>query len=140
MNSINIVYKNKEYPIKFTNFDKLQMLRSGVAVTDFILPKEDEPLTKFLKALKYVVKSEKNYDWDNVDEVCEFINDFEDIYIVSGKILLALKRDGLIRLPDEIDINLDELENVEQKNVQAPQIEETSKTTKTTKKKQKKVS
>ena len=139
MSIINIKYKNKDYPIKFTNFDKLQMLRAGVAVTDFILPKEDEPLDKFLNALKWLVKDKSTYDWDDIDIVANYINDFEDIYTISGKILLALKRDGLIQLPDNLDSDLEKLEQLtedESKNVQTPLIEEGQKKSK----KQKKVS
>ena len=136
MSNINIKYKDKDYPIKFTNFDKLQMLRAGVAVTDFVLPKEDEPLDKFLNALKWLVKDKNKYNWNDIDVVEKFVNEFEDIYVISGKILLALKRDGLIQLPDDIGENLEQLEELnEPKNVQTPQKEE-----KNTKKKQKKVS
>lgn len=130
MNNITITYKNKEYPIRFTNYDKLQMLRVGVSVMDFIMPKENEPLTRFLNALSFVVKCEEDFDWDNEDDVIKFLNDFEDIYTVSGKILLSLKRDGLIQLPDNVSEELGILDNSngdKSKNEQTPQVEEKSK-------------
>ena len=97
---------------------------------DFIMPKENEPLTRFLNALSFVVKCEEDFDWDNEDDVIKFLNDFEDIYTVSGKILLSLKRDGLIQLPDSISEELGILDNSngdKSKNEQTPRTEEKSK-------------
>ena len=112
-----IKYNNKDIEVKFTNYIKLQLFRNGLTALDFILPTNNQPLDKFLNALKFLVNDPENKDLDwNKPEDCElFLSKFDDIYLVSQALLLQLQHDGLINLDDNIKA---QLEGTEPKNAE----------------------
>ena len=126
-----ITYKNKKIELKFTNYVKLQLFRYNLTALDFIMPTSNQPLDKFLNALRFLVNDPENKDLDwNKTEDCElFLSKFDDIYTVSQALILQLQQDGLINLGDDIKA---QLEGTEPKNVEKGEV--------TPKKKQKKVS
>lgn len=98
----HITYKNKDIEIKFTNYMKLQLFRNGLTVLDFIMPTSNQPLDKFLDALRFLVNDPetKDLDWSKVEDCESFLSNFDDIYAVSQALLLQLQQDGLINLDD----------------------------------------
>lgn len=104
-----ITYKNKKIELKFTNYLKLQLFRQGLTALDFIMPTSNQPLDKFLDALRFLVNDDENKDLDwNKTEDCElFLSKFDDIYAISQALLLQLQHDGLINLDDEIKSQLE---------------------------------
>ena len=116
-----ITYKNKKIEVKFTNYVKLQLFRNGLTALDFILPTNNQPLDKFLNALRFLVNDPENKDLDwNKPEDCElFLSKFDDIYLVSQALLLQLQHDGLINLDDNIKA---QLEGTEPKNVEKEEV------------------
>lgn len=95
-----IKYNNKDITVKFTNYVKLMLFRNSLTVLDFIMPTSNQPLDKFLNALRFLVNDPENKDLDwNKPEDCElFLSKFEDIYSVSQALILQLQQDGLINL------------------------------------------
>ena len=112
-----ITYKNKKIELKFTNYIKLQLFRNGLSALDFIMPTSNQPLDKFLNALRFLVNDPENKDLDwNKTEDCElFLSKFDDIYTVSQALILQLQQDGLINLDDNVKA---QLEGTEPKNVE----------------------
>ena len=112
-----ITYKNKKIELKFTNYIKLQLFRNGLTALDFIMPTSNQPLDKFLNALRFLVNDPENKDLDwNKTEDCElFLSKFDDIYTVSQALILQLQQDGLINLDDNVKA---QLEGTEPKNVE----------------------
>lgn len=110
-----IKYNNKEIELKFTNYMKLQLFRNGLTALDFILPTNNQPLDKFLNALRFLVNDSDNtnLDWNKVEDCELFLSKFDDIYLVSQALLLQLQHDGLINLDDNIKA---QLEGTESKN------------------------
>lgn len=104
-----ITYKNKKIELKFTNYLKLQLFRQGLTALDFIMPTSNQPLDKFLDALRFLVNDDENKDLDwNKTEDCElFLAKFDDIYTISQALLLQLQHDGLISLDDKIKSQLE---------------------------------
>lgn len=111
-----IKYNNKDITVKFTNYVKLMLFRNGLTVLDFIMPTSNQPLDKFLNALRFLVNDPENKDLDwNKAEDCElFLSKFEDIYSVSQALILQLQQDGLINLDDNAK---SALEGTKSKNV-----------------------
>ena len=126
----HIKYNNKDIEVKFTNYIKLQLFRNNLTALDFILPTNNQPLDKFLNALRFLVNDPKNkdLDWNKIEDCELFLSKFDDIYLVSQALLLQLQHDGLINLDDNIKA---QLEGTEPKNVEKEE---------TKSKKQKKVS
>ena len=116
-----IKYNNKDIEVKFTNYIKLQLFRNNLTALDFILPTNNQPLDKFLNALRFLVNDPENKDLDwNKPEDCElFLSKFDDIYLVSQALLLQLQHDGLINLDDNIKA---QLEGTEPKNVEKEEV------------------
>lgn len=116
-----ITYKNKKIEIRFTNYMKLQLFRNNLTALDFILPTNNQPLDKFLNALRFLVNDPENKDLDwNKTEDCElFLSKFDDIYLISQALLLQLQHDGLINLDDNIKA---QLEGTEPKNVEKGEV------------------
>ena len=116
-----ITYKNKKIEIRFTNYMKLQLFRNNLTALDFILPTNNQPLDKFLNALRFLVNDPENKDLDwNKPEDCElFLSKFDDIYLISQALLLQLQHDGLINLDDNIKA---QLEGTEPKNVEKGEV------------------
>lgn len=108
MNS-TITYKNKKIEIKFTNYVKLQLFRHNLTALDFIMPTSNQPLDKFLNALRFLVNDPENKDLDwNKPEDCElFLSKFDDIYTISQALILQLQQDGLINLDDNVKAQLE---------------------------------
>ena len=104
-----ITYKNKKIELKFTNYIKLQLFRNGLTALDFIMPTSNQPLDKFLNALRFLVNDNENKDLDwNKPEDCElFLSKFDDIYTVSQALILQLQQDGLINLDDNVKAQLE---------------------------------
>lgn len=104
-----ITYKNKKIELKFTNYIKLQLFRNGLTALDFIMPTSNQPLDKFLNALRFLVNDSENKDLDwNKPEDCElFLSKFDDIYTVSQALILQLQQDGLINLDDNVKAQLE---------------------------------
>lgn len=104
-----ITYKNKKIELKFTNYIKLQLFRNGLTALDFIMPTSNQPLDKFLNALRFLVNDPENKDLDwNKTEDCElFLSKFDDIYTVSQALILQLQQDGLINLDDNVKAQLE---------------------------------
>ena len=117
----HIKYNNKDIEVKFTNYIKLQLFRYNLTALDFILPTNNQPLDKFLNALRFLVNDPENKDLDwNKPEDCElFLSKFDDIYLVSQALLLQLQHDGLINLDDNIKA---QLEGTEPKNVENGEV------------------
>ena len=116
-----IKYNNKDIEVKFSNYIKLQLFRNNLTALDFILPTNNQPLDKFLNALRFLVNDLENKDLDwNKPEDCElFLSKFDDIYLVSQALLLQLQHDGLINLDDNIKA---QLEGTEPKNVEKEEV------------------
>lgn len=97
-----IKYNNKDIKVRFTNYVKLQLFRHNLTVLDFILPTSNQPLDKFLDALRFLVNDPetKDLDWSKVEDCESFLSNFDDIYAVSQALLLQLQQDGLINLDD----------------------------------------
>ena len=112
-----ITYKNKKIELKFTNYVKLQLFRNGLTALDFIMPTSNQPLDKFLNALRFLVNDPENKDLDwNKTEDCElFLSKFDDIYTISQALILQLQQDGLINLDDNVKA---QLEGTEPKNAE----------------------
>ena len=105
----HIKYNNKDIEVKFTNYIKLQLFRYNLTALDFILPTNNQPLDKFLNALRFLVNDPENKDLDwNKTEDCElFLSKFDDIYTVSQALILQLQQDGLINLDDNVKSQLE---------------------------------
>ena len=116
-----IKYNNKDIEVKFTNYIKLQLFRNGLTALDFILPTNNQPLDKFLNALRFLVNDESNnsLDWNKIEDCELFLSKFDDIYLVSQALLLQLQHDGLINLDDNIKA---QLEGTEPKNVEKGEV------------------
>ena len=117
----HIKYNNKDIEVKFTNYIKLQLFRNGLTALDFILPTNNQPLDKFLNALRFLVNDPENkdLDWDKIEDCELFLSKFDDIYLVSQALLLQLQHDGLINLDDNIKA---QLEGTEPKNVEKGEV------------------
>lgn len=104
-----ITYKNKKIEIRFTNYIKLQLFRNGLTALDFIMPTSNQPLDKFLNALRFLVNDDENkdLDWDKPEDCELFLSKFDDIYTISQALLLQLQYDGLINLDDKIKSQLE---------------------------------
>lgn len=116
-----IKYNNKDIEVKFTNYIKLQLFRNNLTALDFILPTNNQPLDKFLNALRFLVNDESNnnLDWNKIEDCELFLSKFDDIYLVSQALLLQLQHDGLINLDDNIKA---QLEGTEPKNVEKEEV------------------
>lgn len=112
-----INYNNTRIEIRFTNYVKLQLFRHNLTALDFILPTNNQPLDKFLNALRFLVNDPENkdLDWNKIEDCELFLSKFDDIYLVSQALLLQLQHDGLINLDDNIKA---QLEGTEPKNVE----------------------
>lgn len=97
-----IKYNNKDITVKFTNYVKLMLFRNSLTVLDFIMPTSNQPLDKFLNALRFLVNDPENkdLDWSKVEDCESFLSKFDDIYSVSQALILQLQQDGLINLDD----------------------------------------
>ena len=104
-----ITYKNKKIELKFTNYIKLQLFRNGLTALDFIMPTSNQPLDKFLNALRFLVNDPENkdLDWSKVEDCESFLSNFDDIYSVSQALILQLQQDGLINLDDNVKAQLE---------------------------------
>ena len=117
----HIKYNNKDIEVKFTNYIKLQLFRYNLTALDFILPTNNQPLDKFLNALRFLVNDPENkdLDWNKIEDCESFLSKFDDIYLVSQALLLQLQHDGLINLDDNIKA---QLEGTEPKNVEKGEV------------------
>lgn len=116
-----ITYNNKKIEVRFTNYVKLQLFRNNLTALDFILPTNNQPLDKFLNALRFLVNDPENndLDWNKIEDCELFLSKFDDIYLVSQALLLQLQHDGLINLDDNIKA---QLEGTEPKNVEKEEV------------------
>ena len=116
-----ITYKNKKIEVKFSNYIKLQLFRNNLTALDFILPTNNQPLDKFLNALRFLVNDPENkdLDWNKIEDCELFLSKFDDIYLVSQALLLQLQHDGLINLDDNIKA---QLEGTEPKNAEKEEV------------------
>ena len=104
-----IKYNNKDIEVKFSNYIKLQLFRNNLTALDFILPTNNQPLDKFLNALRFLVNDPENkdLDWNKPDDCELFLSKFDDIYTVSQALILQLQQDGLINLDDNVKAQLE---------------------------------
>ena len=73
------------------------------------MPTSNQPLDKFLNALRFLVNDPENkdLDWNKPDDCELFLSKFDDIYTVSQALILQLQQDGLINLDDNVKAQLE---------------------------------